>query len=165
MLGVDLGAHDRRYEQGQEWLDVVTRVWSEDAPFDFDGEFFKTRQTVLEPKPVDRIRPMLVSAATSETGLAFALRNADMLFTVLWDIDAIPEQAAKIRAGAKALGREVGVFTNAYVVCRPTRKEAEDYHHHYAVEHRDHAAVETTNHAAKPGETCSGSPGAYATWQ
>ena len=143
MLGVDLGAHDRRYELGQEWLDIVKRVWAEDEPFDYDGAFYRLRATVLEPKPVDRRRPILVSAAMSETGRAFALANADMLFTVVWDIDDLPAQAAAIRAGAARLGREVGIFTNAYVVCRPTAKEAEDYHHHYAVEHRDEAAVET----------------------
>ena len=143
MLGVDLGASDRRYELGQEWLDVVNRVWTEDEPFDFDGEFFKLKATVLEPKPFERARPMLVSAAMSETGRAFALANADMLFTVVWDIDDLPAQAAEIRAGAAKLGRDVGIFTNAYVVCRPTQKEADDYHHYYAVEHRDTEAVET----------------------
>lgn len=143
MLGVDLGAHDRRYELGQEWLDIVKRVWAEDEPFDYDGAFYRLRATVLEPKPVDRRRPILVSAAMSETGRAFALANADMLFTVVWDIDDLPAQAAAIRGGAARLGREVGIFTNAYVVCGPTAKEAEDYHHHYAVEHRDEAAVET----------------------
>ena len=143
MLGVDLGAHDRRYDLGQEWLDIVNRVWTEDEAFDFDGEFFTLRSTVLEPKPLDRNRPMLVSAAMSPTGRAFALRNADMLFTVVWNLDELPSQAAEIRSGAKAEGREVGIFTNAYVVCRPTQKEADEYHHHYAVEHRDAEAVET----------------------
>lgn len=143
MLGVELGARDRRYELGQEWLDVVKRVWTEDEPFDHDGAFYRLRATVLEPKPVDRRRPMIVSAAMSETGRAFALANADMLFTVVWDVDDLPAQAAALREGAARLGREVGIFTNAYVVCRPTAKEAEDYHHHYAVEHRDEAAVET----------------------
>ena len=143
MLGVDLGTHDRRYDLGQEWIDIVTRVWSEDEPFDYDGEFFTLRQTVLEPKPAGRRRPMLVCAGASETGRAFALRNADMLFNVAWDLDAIPDQTAALRRDAAAIGREVGVFTNAYVVCRPTAREAEEYHHYYAVEHADAEAVET----------------------
>ena len=143
MLGVDLGTHDRRYDLGQEWIDIVTRVWSEDEPFDYDGEFFTLRRTVLEPKPADRRRPMLVCAGASETGRAFALRNADMLFNVAWDLDAIPDQTAALRRDAAAIGREVGVFTNAYVVCRPTAREAEEFHHYYAVEHADSQAVET----------------------
>ncbi len=143
MLGVDLDAHDRRYELGQEWIDIVKRVWTADEPFDHDGAFFKLSQTVLEPKPIDGRRPMLVCAGTSESGRAFAIRNADMLFNVAWDIDIIPEQTAALRRDAAAVGRDVGVFTNAYVVCRPTAREAEEYHHYYAVEHADEGAVET----------------------
>ena len=41
MLGVDLGEHERRYDLGQEWIDLVTQIWTEDEPFDFEGEFFR----------------------------------------------------------------------------------------------------------------------------
>ena len=34
------------------------------------------------------------------------------------------------------------MFTTTYVVCRPTTREAEEYHHHYAVDHADTPAVE-----------------------
>lgn len=34
------------------------------------------------------------------------------------------------------------VFTTCYVVCRPTREEADEYHRHYAIENADSAAVE-----------------------
>ena len=27
MLGVDLGDHERRYDLGQEWIDLVNRIW------------------------------------------------------------------------------------------------------------------------------------------
>ena len=118
-------------------------MWSEDEPFDYDGEFYTLRQTVLEPKPADLRRPMLVCAGSSDAGRTFALKNTDMLFNVAWDLDTIPDQTAAIRRDAAAIGREVGVFTNAYVVCRPTVREAEEYHHFYAVEHADTEAVET----------------------
>jgi alkanesulfonate monooxygenase SsuD/methylene tetrahydromethanopterin reductase-like flavin-dependent oxidoreductase (luciferase family) len=35
------------------------------------------------------------------------------------------------------------MFTNCYVVCRPTRKEAEEYHDYYALEMADTGAVDT----------------------
>ena len=28
MLGVDLGEHERRYDLGQEWIDLVTQIWT-----------------------------------------------------------------------------------------------------------------------------------------
>jgi alkanesulfonate monooxygenase SsuD/methylene tetrahydromethanopterin reductase-like flavin-dependent oxidoreductase (luciferase family) len=143
MLGVDLGGHAGRYDLGQEWIDIVTRAWSADRPFDYDGEFYKLRGTVLEPKPVGRERPFLVCAGLSDTGRQFALRNADMLFTVTHDLDRLPGEVAVLRRDAAALGRPIGVFTNVAVVCRPTEREAREYHHFYAVEHADHGAVET----------------------
>jgi alkanesulfonate monooxygenase SsuD/methylene tetrahydromethanopterin reductase-like flavin-dependent oxidoreductase (luciferase family) len=80
MLGIDLDEHERRYDLGQEWIDLVTAVWSAEEPFDFDGEFFRTKGTILEPAPVGRERPMVVCAGTSRRGRDYALKNADMLF-------------------------------------------------------------------------------------
>ncbi len=37
MFGLDQDVHDDRYARGQEWWDIINRMWSEDAPFDFDG--------------------------------------------------------------------------------------------------------------------------------
>jgi alkanesulfonate monooxygenase SsuD/methylene tetrahydromethanopterin reductase-like flavin-dependent oxidoreductase (luciferase family) len=144
MLGVDLGSHDRRYDLGQEWVDILTRAWSSDRPFDYAGEFYKVKGTLLEPKPYRRERPILVSAGMSGTGRNFALRNADMLFTVMHSFERLPAEVESLKRDAAALGRrDIGVFTNVAVVCRPTEKEAKDYHHFYAVEHADHGAVET----------------------
>ena len=52
MLGVNLGRHDSRYRLGQEWVDIVTRCWAAEEPFDYDGDFFRLRKTVMEPKPL-----------------------------------------------------------------------------------------------------------------
>jgi alkanesulfonate monooxygenase SsuD/methylene tetrahydromethanopterin reductase-like flavin-dependent oxidoreductase (luciferase family) len=143
MLGIDLDAHDRRYELGQEWVDIVTRVWRADEPFDHDGEFFRLRGAVLNPKPVGGSRPLLVSAGASETGRAFALRNADIMFTTVRDLDELSNTIAPLKQAVTATGRTIGLFTNAYLVCQPTLKQAEEYHHWYAVECADAGAVET----------------------
>lgn len=143
MLGIDLDTHDRRYDWGQEWVDIVTRAWSEDEPFDYDGEFFQTKGTLLEPKPFGRKLPPFINAATSELGREFAIKNADMLFMVANDPAKLAEETAALSRDAAALGREVGAFTNVTVTCRPTRKEAEEYLHYYAVEHADEGAVDT----------------------
>ena len=87
MLGVQLDEHERRYDLGQEWIDLVTRIWREKDPFDFEGEFFQTKGTILDPKPVSGERPMLVAAGTSGRGREFAVLNADMLFHVFYDFE------------------------------------------------------------------------------
>jgi alkanesulfonate monooxygenase SsuD/methylene tetrahydromethanopterin reductase-like flavin-dependent oxidoreductase (luciferase family) len=144
MLGVDLGSHDARYELGQEWIDIVTRAWSADAPFDYDGRFFRLKGTVMNPKPVGGERPMVVCAGASEDGRRFAARNGDMLFNAIRaGLDEVPGKVAALKALAAGYGRDVGAFTNVYVVCRKSRKEAEEFHHYYAVEMADEEAAET----------------------
>jgi alkanesulfonate monooxygenase SsuD/methylene tetrahydromethanopterin reductase-like flavin-dependent oxidoreductase (luciferase family) len=143
MTGVVLKQHDRRYDQGQEWIDIITAAWAEPDPFDYEGEFYQVRQTHLMPKPYDDDRPMIVCAGNSDRGRDFAARNADMMFTgVRVDRDALTGTVASLKKMAKAYGNKIGVFTNVYVVCRPTRKEAEEYHHYYAVEMADTEAAE-----------------------
>jgi alkanesulfonate monooxygenase SsuD/methylene tetrahydromethanopterin reductase-like flavin-dependent oxidoreductase (luciferase family) len=137
MLGVELGEHERRYDLGQEWIDLVSRIWSEDEPFDFEGEFFRTKGTLLSPKPVSRQRPMVVCAGTSGRGREYAVKNADMLFHTFYDYEKFRKDCADLRNAGRVMGRDVGLFTNIGVVCRPTQKEAEEYHHFYAVEHAD----------------------------
>jgi alkanesulfonate monooxygenase len=40
--------HDIRYRRVGEYLTLLRRTWSEPAPFDHDGEFYKTRGTYAE---------------------------------------------------------------------------------------------------------------------
>jgi alkanesulfonate monooxygenase SsuD/methylene tetrahydromethanopterin reductase-like flavin-dependent oxidoreductase (luciferase family) len=143
MLGVNLAQHDDRYEQGQEWIDVITRAWSGTEPFDYDGSFYQVRNTQISPKPYGDGKPMIVAAGNSPRGREFAARNADMMFTNLrGDISEVPGNVAALRELAGGFNRDIGVFSNVAVVCRPTKKEAEEYFHYYAIENADWDAVE-----------------------
>ena len=44
--------------------------------------------------------------------------------------------------GRCVYNRNIDLFTTTYVVCRPTMKEARDYHHYYASENADSEAVD-----------------------
>lgn len=142
MFGVPLGEHDRRYEQGEEWLAICKRIWTETEPFDFDGKFFQLKNVRAEPKPISNPWPLIMNAGGSPAGREFAIRNADYLFRNIPTPERGREDVAHVHEQSKALGRDVGVFTNAYVVCRPTTKEAEEYHQYYAVDHADTEAVD-----------------------
>jgi FMNH2-dependent dimethyl sulfone monooxygenase len=134
--------HGLRYAQGQEWWDIVRRMWSEQAAFDYPGRFFDVRAVQGAPKPWGGTMPPVLNAGYSPDGRDFGARNVDFLFTLLIDLEGAAEKVDAVKQQARALGREVGVFTPVYVVCRPTRKEAEDFHHYYAVEHADQEGAE-----------------------
>ena len=143
MFGQPQREHDTRYAYGQEWLDVVENIWSRDEPFDHDGEFFKLKGVTGAPKPWRETRPVMMNAGASEAGRSFAARNCDFLFTVLVDLEKSRRDIAQIKVQASTTRRNaLEIFTTSYVVCRPTQKEAEDYHRHYAIENADWAAVD-----------------------
>jgi alkanesulfonate monooxygenase SsuD/methylene tetrahydromethanopterin reductase-like flavin-dependent oxidoreductase (luciferase family) len=151
MFGIDPKNHDARYRQGQEWLDVMRLAWTQDD-FDFDGEFYQLKGVREKPKPYGGTLPLTMNAGSSDEGRAFALRNCDAWFTSVRvqgsqreaDLEhAIPViQAAK--AEGRRHGREIGVFSVGVVVCRPTRKEAEEYHRYVTLEHADWGAIDNT---------------------
>lgn len=142
MFGMEQREHDERYAYGQEWWDIVSRLWDDPAPFDFDGRYFALRQARGAPGPAGGQRPIVMNAGSSEAGRRFAARNCDVMFTVFLDEDRARQSVADIHALAAEYGRQVQVFTSTHVVCRPTRQEAEDYYHHYAVEKADMDAVD-----------------------
>jgi FMNH2-dependent dimethyl sulfone monooxygenase len=141
-FGAELPAvHADRYALAQEWYDVIQKLWSEPRPFDWDGTFFQLKGAYGRPHPVQPHVPILNAAASAE-GREFALRNADFLFTPLFDFEQGAATVAEISQNAKAAGRDVGVFTFCSVVCRPTMREAEEYLHYYADENADWEAVD-----------------------
>ena len=142
MAGIVLNKHTRRYEQGQEWVDIIKRAWAEKEAFDYDGEFYQVKGVMAKPKLYQGETPLMVCAANSPTGREFASRNCDMMFTsIKTKQDQIASDIGSLKQIAKKYGRQLGVFTNCYVVCRPTRKEAEEYHDYYTLEMGDKEAT------------------------
>ena len=158
MFGVEQRGHEDRYDFAQEWIDVVKRAWFEQEEFDFDGKFFKLEGVHCLPGPHGGTRPVIMNAGSSKTGQAFAMRNCDAFFTSTAALrlavagttkdanvpvfDRIVEQVSRIKAEAREFGRDIEVFTQGQVICRPTQKEAEEYHHYANVENADWAALE-----------------------
>ncbi len=146
MFGVQQRDHETRYEYATEWIEAVKRAWTEPGTFDFDGRFFSLKGARAFPKPYGESRPLIMNAGSSGTGQAFALKNCDAFFTATSDIrtslDAAAGKVREVKAQAAALGREIEVYTVGQVICRPSQKEAEEFHHHANVECADWGAVE-----------------------
>lgn len=145
MFGHVQSAHDTRYAQGQEWFEIVTRIFHQEGrSFDFNGHFYTLKGVTGEPPPVQRPRPLTMSAASSPAGRAFAIRTSDMLFATFRDIDMGRAAMAQIAEQCSAARRTspLGVCTAAHVVARETDAEAESYYRHYAETNMDTAAVD-----------------------
>ncbi len=141
-FGVELPTeHAARYEFAQEWFEYVQKLWSEEKAFDWNGKYFQGTGVYSNPRPVQQRVPILNAAASAE-GRQFAMRNADFLFTPVFDYEQGTETVKEIKDSAAAAGRDLGVLTFATVVCRPTQKEADEYLDYYANQNADWDAVD-----------------------
>jgi dimethylsulfone monooxygenase len=158
MFGVAQREHEERYDYAQEWIDVIKRAWTGEE-FDFEGKYFKLSGIRAKPGPVGGTRPVIMNAGQSDTGQAFAMRNCDAFFTSTSKarlvaagttqavdeakvFERIVQQVNDIKAEGRAFGREIEVYTQGQVICRPTQREAEDYHYHANVESADWGAID-----------------------
>jgi FMNH2-dependent dimethyl sulfone monooxygenase len=125
MFGVPQREHDARYAYGAEWVEIVNRLWTEEEPFDFHGDFFELSEAQSQPKPLRRPRPILINAGSSPVGLEFAAREVD--FNCVTTVEAAREFTPKFRSLAReSFQRDPGVITNAVIVCRDSEREAEE---------------------------------------
>lgn len=146
MFGVEQREHDLRYEFAEEWLQVMHQAWTGPEQFDFDGRFFKLKGVRAKPKPVGGTRPIIMNAGSSEAGKTFAMRNCDAFFTATGasrsSLDGVAARVKEVKSEAAKINREIEVYTIGQVICRPTQKEAEEYHHYANVENADWPAIE-----------------------
>lgn len=115
---------DERYRRADEFLDVVSALWSawepgalvadratgtyadptRIHPIDHRGEFFAVRGPLSVPGSPQG-RPVVVQAGGSPGGLAIAAKHADVVFTVAQTLDRAVVFRRDTRARAAALGR------------------------------------------------------------
>lgn len=145
MFGHSQLEHDERYVQGREWFDLWSRIIAGSAEeFDYDGKHFPGLKGVIgQPASIQAPRPVVISAASSGAGRDFAIQCSDFLFTSI----PSPEFGKKVKTEVDARCAELGrppmpAMSTSYLVCRPTRKEAEDFHRYYAEEKGDFKAVD-----------------------
>ncbi|MCY1389194.1 Dimethyl-sulfide monooxygenase [compost metagenome] len=146
--------HDRRYDQADEYLEVLYKLWEgsweEGAVLNdrqrriyarpdkvhkvvHHGEFFDVEGYHLcEPSP--QRTPVLFQAGSSARGLRFAGEHAECVFISGNNKAATRAQVDKVRAAAQAAGRDphaVKVFMGISVIVAPTEVEARARHAEY----------------------------------
>ena len=104
MFGVSQREHDQRYAYADEFTTLLKRLWTENE-FDFSGNFFYRARRLLQPKPLQRPWPLIMSAGNSPAGRDFAARHADLNFALGPDLPTLATTCADINASrASAMG-------------------------------------------------------------
>ena len=90
VLGVGAGWHQPEFDAYSKWeedkirvaktregIDLITRLWTSNEPFDLKGRFYRVKGAILEPKPVQKPHPPLWFGTTGSYMLRLAQRYAD----------------------------------------------------------------------------------------
>ena len=131
MFGLAPIEHDLRYDMADEFTTIMERLWQEDEELIFEGRFWKTKGAFVSPKPVNG-RCILVNAASSGAGQKYASRHSDLIFITGVPAGADPDKAcealpahnARIKNGAREIGRDIRTIINPHVICRETEGSA-----------------------------------------
>ena len=143
MFGHVQPSHLDRYAQAREWCTLFNRLIAGGTPFDHAGEYYQGRGMVVSPGA--RAGSLLtLNAAVSDSGRAFAAEFSDYIFTLVGTLAQVEREREAVAAAAERVGRRTGMLTTCYVVCRPTRHEAEAYLAHYAGTMADTALLDRT---------------------
>jgi F420-dependent oxidoreductase-like protein len=112
-----------------EVLQIIIKMWTEDRT-DFDGKYFKLKDALNYPKPVQKPHPPITVGGGSNETLKLVSRYADK-----WNIDlSFSQEASKeklkvLRDHCRNNGRDfddIGISVHKDVVVARTSKEAED---------------------------------------
>jgi alkanesulfonate monooxygenase len=101
----DYVGKDERYARTDEYLDIVRRAWTAEAPFDYAGQFYKLEGYVPTVRPVQRPSIPLYFGGSSEAAYRVGAKHADVY--ALWGepLAETKQQIESVRAASKAAGR------------------------------------------------------------
>ncbi len=120
----DFVPHDVRYRRTGETMSVVRRIWTETAPFDFEGEFFRYEAAFSSVKPVTPGGIPLYFAGASPPAIEVGAAQADVYAFWGEPRDAVAARMATIAAASAEHGRTLRYSISLRPIIADTEAEA-----------------------------------------
>ena len=120
----DFLPHDERYRRTGEVMSIIRRVWREEQPFDFDGEFYRYEGAFSSVKPVTPDGIPLYFAGASPAAIAVGAAEADVYAFWGEPREAVAERMAVIGKAAAAAGRTLRYSISLRPIIAGTEDEA-----------------------------------------
>jgi alkanesulfonate monooxygenase len=120
----DFVAHDARYRRTKEVMMIARRLWSEDSPFDFEGEFFRYESAFSSVKPVTPNSIPLFFAGASPPAIEVGASEADVYAFWGEPREAVSTRMAAINDVATRYGRTLRYSLSLRPIIAATESEA-----------------------------------------
>jgi len=160
MFGQQQIEHDTRYQIADEYVDILSKLWSHEQNLDYHSARWQLKQAFVTPKP-QYGRPILVSATSSPAGIASAVRHSDLIFITSPTgarfekaIGALPRLNASVKEQAAIVGRDVRTLINPMIICRETEREAQEVYRSILAK-ADQGAIDGFFHSHATGDSRS----------
>jgi alkanesulfonate monooxygenase len=120
----DFVPHDVRYRRTGEVMGILRRIWSEDTPFDYEGEFFRYEGAFSSVKPVTPGGIPLYFAGASPPAIAVGAAQADVY--AFWGEPraAVAARMETIEEAAAKAGRSLRYSLSLRPIIADTEAEA-----------------------------------------
>jgi alkanesulfonate monooxygenase len=143
-----------RYARTDEYLQVMRRVWQDDAPFDHSGRHYRVVGARSDVRPLAGGLPIYFGGASDEA-IAVAGRHADIY--ALWgeSREGVREVIERVRAAARPHGRRPRFSLSFRPIIAET--EAKAWARAEDIYHRAVAQLEAQGELARPTATNAGS--------
>src|SRR5882672_3193200 len=105
-LGVTID-HDRRYEQGEEFIAALRALWAKPEPVVFEGSTVRLKGAVVSPR-----------------ALEFAAAGAEVYLAWIQPLEEIAKLLDRVRTAYRARGRRPVFGLRTHLVVRATEREA-----------------------------------------
>ncbi|MDQ3818547.1 MAG: LLM class flavin-dependent oxidoreductase [Acidobacteriota bacterium] len=123
--GVHFEQHDDRYARTAEWLEVIDRMWREDH-FSYSGRYYSVEDTVMQPKPLTKPRPVIYAGGESESAKELIASRCDAYVMHGDPPERVREKIEDMSSRRERLGLQPMRFgVAAYAIVRETNEEAE----------------------------------------
>lgn len=107
--------HDAAHAVGSlsESLTVIRRIWTENEPFDFDGDYHRLTGAFAEPKPVQRPHPPIMMGGRSNAVLRLIAEHADLWNIPGGGVDDVRTRGALLDRYCAEIGRDPAAITRS----------------------------------------------------
>jgi alkanesulfonate monooxygenase len=115
---------EERYLRSREYVQIMRRMWTSEAPFDFDGDFYKFRQAFCDVKPTRREGLVVSWAGASQLAFETAGECAD-IYAMVGDTPATArDYMGKASAVAARHNRRLDFTITLCIILGDTEEEA-----------------------------------------
>jgi alkanesulfonate monooxygenase len=127
--GLPVRSHEERYRFSREWLRVVKALWGGEKVI-FEGDHFQIKELQFHPAPVARPRPAVYLGGESESARALVADEADVYLINGRPLELIREVVGDLRRRPRPSGIPLRFGMAAFVIARPTEREAQEEFEH-----------------------------------